>query len=299
MADTLCVVALDAADYELVRRWDCSNILLDHCSSIDTFTFNEDTPLTLEVWPTVATGEHPKNHGLYDGAQEWDNPLLRIGSLFTQYFPNTWRQRLGRPFRRRGFDLTVDQVQTSHLFETGAAFGWPGIASTEHLRQTWQWMSQIKRGEVVESDISIEILGNFGQEVGWLLGVSRMDVPIAGAHSHILDFAGHSFASRKERLQDYYEHVDDLIYQLRQQSERLVVLSDHGMQVSWLDDPSPGEHSNRALVAASSDVSGELPASVFDVRGWLEPQIQSPTTPPELASIDTPREQLENLGYME
>lgn len=35
---TICIHDLDAADYELARRWQCDNILLENSDSIDTYT---------------------------------------------------------------------------------------------------------------------------------------------------------------------------------------------------------------------------------------------------------------------
>jgi hypothetical protein len=71
------------------------------------------------------------------------------------------------------------------------------------------------------------------------------------------------------------------------------------MGVSWLDDPEPGTHSDRAMVAATDTVTGDLPASVYDVREWLEANAGTDTTGDEQVGVDTARERLEELGYIE
>lgn len=299
MTDTLAVLALDCADYELVDRWDCSNLLLDTHAPLETFTFSEDTPLTLEVWPTVATGQHPTEHGIYDDAQTWETPALRMASMFTRPLPTAWRRKLGRPFKERGHELSFDQTDVDHLFEAGAAYGWPGITDADHLRQAWSWMSAAKQNEVTERELSTNVVGNAGKEVGWLLAVGTLGVPIAGVHSHLLDVGGHAYARRESSLREYYEYADDMVGILRESLDRIVVLSDHGIQVSWLDDPEPGEHSTRALVAATDAIEGPLPEGVFDVREWLQPQIQARKGDDALVTMDTARERLETLGYIE
>jgi hypothetical protein len=83
IADTLAVIALDAADHALLKQWDCKNILLDRHAELETFTGTHDIPITTEVWPTVATGLPPEKHGLVaDGEQQsWGNPILDAASV--------------------------------------------------------------------------------------------------------------------------------------------------------------------------------------------------------------------------
>lgn len=105
MVENIVVIALDAADYALAREWDCENILLETHGEIETFTYGTETPSTLEVWPSVATGLHPEDHRIInenEAAQSWGNPVLRMGSKVTQYLPTTVRSTLGKPFHRAG-----------------------------------------------------------------------------------------------------------------------------------------------------------------------------------------------------
>jgi len=222
MSDTVCVLALDAADYELVRRWDCQNILLNDHQAMETYAHSKDEPYTPEVWATVATGAPPEEHGIGETRQEveWDNPLLRAGSHVTQHLPPRWRQLIGRPFRRRGATQTFVEVAdgVDHPFD--ATLSWPGLGEAKH-------------GE------------------------------------------------------------------LREQCERLVILSDHGMQTTATDDVSPGSHSWRSFVAVQG-VMPPLPHTVHDVRSHLE--VWAPDGDESGAadvSVDTPTETLENLGYIE
>lgn len=301
MADTLAVVALDAADYELARRWECENVLLDDHQEIETFTHSFDHPFTPEVWTSVATGLHPEEHDVREDAASWDSLPLRLASKVTQFLPHDWRNRLGKPFRERGHEQQIHRTDAPHAFESGAAFGWPGVTEAEHLSEAWGWASRVSRGEMETSELRERTLGNTGKEFGWLLGMQEAGVPIAGVHSHVLDITGHAFASREEPLREYYERVDRMLGWVRERVDELVVLSDHGMQVAWLDDEEPGVHSHRAMVGATAGVEGTLPDSVFEVRAWLEANTDEPDTgrSEEQVSMDTAEERLRELGYID
>jgi hypothetical protein len=299
MTETLAVLALDAADLALARRWDCANLLLSRAGELETFSYSLDTPFTPEVWTTVATGLHPDDHGVKDDAADWDSVPLRLASLVTQFFPSELRSRLGQPFRERGHRQEITRTEVDHAFTDGTVFGWPGISDADHLSQAWSWASDAEYGDLTDDELRRNALGNTGKEVGWLVSMAAAGVPIAGVHAHALDLAGHIYARREEALRAYYEHVDDLVGMARERVERLVVLSDHGMGVSWLDDPEPGTHSDRAMVAATDTVTGDLPASVYDVREWLEANAGTDTTGDEQVGVDTARERLEELGYIE
>ena len=299
MTDTIAVLALDAADVRLAREWDCTNLLLDDHAKLETYAHTLDFPRTMEVWPTVATGLAPEEHGVVGDANEWENPALRAASNLTQYLPREVRSTLGRPFQRAGQERSMAQTDASHLFEDGAVRYWPGITPADHVREAWRLMAMASGGDVSEEQLKRELVGFAGEELGWLTVASEWDVPVAGVHSHVVDIMGHTYANREERLRETYEWIDREVGFLRDRVDRLVILSDHGMQVGWLDDESPGTHSFEALVSAEG-VDGPLPDSVYDVREWLEAQFDDVSNGDDTAaSSDTPVQHLKDLGYME
>lgn len=298
MTSTLAVVGLDAADYELARRWDCENVLLDDHREMETFSYSYDQPYTPEVWTTVATGLHPRDHGVHGDAADWDSLPLRAASKLTQHLHPEVRQRLGQPFRDRGHEQEIDRTDAPSAFDAGAAMGWPGITDAEHLSEAWSWASEIKFGELTERQLRRNVYGNTGEEFGFLVGMDGV-VPIAGVHSHVLDVVGHVFAKREAKLREFYERVDELLGVVRRETDEMVVLSDHGMKVSWVDEGEVGVHSNRAMVAATEGVAGDLPASVFDVKSWLEANTDADDADDRDVTMDTAEQRLEELGYIE
>jgi hypothetical protein len=299
MTDTIAVLALDAADVRLAREWDCENLLLDDHRRLETYAHSLDFPRTVEVWPTVATGLGPEEHGVAGDANEWENPLLQSARRVTRYLPRGVRATLGRPFQRAGADRSMARTDADHVFESGVVRYWPGLTDAEHVLAAWRLMSLASGGEITEEALRREMEGFTGEELGWLAVASEWDVPVAGVHSHVVDIAGHVYCEREARLREAYDWADREVGRLRERVDRLVVLSDHGMQVGWLDDDDPGTHSFDALVAAEG-VDGPLPESVYDVRAWLEREMDAATaTDDRAAHSDTPTEHLRDLGYVE
>ncbi|GAB3669320.1 alkaline phosphatase family protein [Halopiger thermotolerans] len=298
MSNTVCVLALDAADYELLKKFDCENVLLEKNGPLEVFTHNFDVPQTTEVWPTIATGLSPEEHGMSRHVRQWDNPILQSLSQITAVLPNQVRTALGVPFRAFGVDRSIEQTSTAdHVFDE--AFGWPGITPAEHLYEAWQWYSEASDGELTVSELSDRLRANTGQEFGWLAAMSRSDAAVIGVHSHVLDVAGHLFATEPERLQSIYNWVDDLLGWLREYVDQLVVLSDHGMETSVTGDDEPGNHSWRAMVATQG-ISGPLPSSAYDVREWLEDNAPKPTENDESEiELGEVEQHLSDLGYIE
>ncbi|WP_171052352.1 alkaline phosphatase family protein [Haloterrigena sp. H1] len=315
---TLGIVALDAADYDLARDWGCENMLLETHQQLDTFAYSGENPNTLEVWTSTATGVGPEEHDLASTGeqQQWHNPVLEYASAVAPYLlPKEARVRIGTWLRSDGGDttrngggnggvgMTLRQTNHSHLFEpeNRAVRWWPGVTPGEHLSETWHWLNLASNGDISDDDLWRRLYGNAGLEAGWLQGMGQTDVAVAGVHMHVLDAAGHAFATHPDRLQEVYERVDRLLGSVREHVDELLVLSDHGMQVEWIDgDSEPGFHSWRAL--ASTTLAADPPKSVFDVRDWVDEHAADSDdrrAERQPAVMDTTEKQLRDLGYLE
>lgn len=299
MADTLTVLGLDSVDYRLAREWECENLLLDEHGRIETFAYGESAPSTLEVWPSVATGLPPEEHGIVStsGAQDWEHPILRVGSSVTRHFPGSIRNRLGKPFHEAGLKKTFATTDADHVFTGGYVSGWPGITTAENLGEAWNLMRRTSLEETGTAEFEGELLENTGAELAWATRMSRTDAPIVGVHSHALDIAGHVYCRQKEPLREMYEFVDSLVGWVRSEVDRLVVVSDHGTQTTWTDDDEPGRHSMRSMIGTTEE--GPLPESVFDVREWLEARMGAGKVRDEHVDSDAPIEHLRDMGYFQ
>lgn len=309
---TLGIVALDAADYALAREWNCENILLERHRELETFAYSGKHPNTLEVWTSAATGVGPADHELASTGeqQQWQNPALKYASTVAPYLlPKQARITIGTWLRGDSDEngdvgMTLRQTSHSHLFQPDGHVvrWWPGVTPGDHLSQTWHWLNLASSDEISDDELWRRLYGNAGLEAGWLQGMGQTGVAVAGVHMHVLDAAGHAFATHPDRLREVYERVDRLLGSVREHVDELLVLSDHGMQVEWVDgDSEPGFHSWRAL--ASTTLPEEPPAHVFGVRDWVEARADDfgggRSAEHRPAVMDTTEDQLRDLGYLE
>lgn len=147
MPEILAVVTLDAADYTLARDWECDNLLLDSHGQFGIFTHSFYHPFTPEARTSVATGTHPEEHDDRDDAANWDSLPLQLASKITQYLPQEWHNRLGKPFRHREHEQEIHQNDALHAFEGGTVLGWPGIP------EAWSWDSKMSNDEMSTEEI--------------------------------------------------------------------------------------------------------------------------------------------------
>ncbi|MGB9932001.1 alkaline phosphatase family protein [Haloarcula amylolytica] len=296
--ETLTVLALDAADHDLLKRWDCENILLDNNTKLETYCHTYNHPSTVEVWATMATGVGPEDHNAIMGpSMEWHNPLVNFASEIATVLPDDWREWLGR-FAHNFSNAGYPQTDLPHVFEEGLVAWWPGITPAETVVDAVKWTTESVVGENLGyAELWGNMKGNCARSLAYLEGASEFDVPIVGAHCHMLDTAGHTFSKSEDELRKAYKWVDEQIGQLEEEADRLVILSDHGMQTNCItEDTDPGTHSMRAIVSTNFEAS--LPNSVFDVSDWLEKNTLERAGEESKAMSDTTREQLEDLGYI-
>lgn len=298
---TVAVLALDACDYRLVERWDCTNLKLDHHAPLATFGSerHHGYPLTLDVWPAVAHGERIPETSSEAVTQEWDNPLLRAASMLTRQLPRPIRAALGAPFRALGASDSFSTTSGESMFDAPgrSVTNWPGVTDSPRLQTAWQLCGDAVEGNLTDAALQRDLVDGLHTGVDDLLRATDRGDFLAGTHVHILDVAGHVYADDEAMLRDYYGRVDRTVGRLRDQVDELVLLSDHGMQVEWLNDPEPSEHSFDALVAATGGVAG-LPETVVEVRGWLDSHLENdPVTQSVDAAVS--RDQLSALGYVD
>jgi hypothetical protein len=282
---TLAVLAIDAADSRLVHEFECEELLLDEDRALVTRAYRADQPHTDEIWPMVATGQEPSEHAYYTGdGPQWQRPSVRVASQLLAPLPESWRTALGRV--ALGVDEGRDRLEDD-VFDSVRA--WPGVA---HDKRIEDYKAIAREIDQYSGDEAIGLLGQFAaRDLGW----AAMQSGVVGVHTHALDIGGHLFANDREALRQLYEFLDGLVAVVRDLVDDVIVMSDHGMQVGWLDDPEPAAHSYHPFVAATHGVVGELPTDIEDLHGWLGRQQDAGESIPQ---PEQPTEQLRNLGYL-
>ncbi len=298
---TLVVLALDALDEALVDHFDVDAFRLDVARGIETFSHMRSRPYTLEVWPTVATGLGPETHGITGGGTSaWDNPLLELASTVTGALPETTRARLGELATRvtgEEYDLAETDAETVFDRPGRVVHNWPGVVNGRYLLDVWGAMGP---GDDRRSVRAFErsVFGTAAEQFGWVEEMVARDVALAGTHVHTLDACGHAYATDEDRLRRVYERVGEMVGTVESAlgpDDDLLLLSDHGMHVEWLDGDDAGTHSWRSMAATTA--ADDLFGDVFGARDWIEEHTPE-WSPGAAETVDLPEEQLRDLGYV-
>jgi hypothetical protein len=296
------VVALDGADQRLVEDFDCRSLQLESYGACETFAYSfPDRPYTGDVWPTVATGLSPTEHGMHHRTEsEWSNPLLRVAQnaanrvgiegwlrTLTRKLVNEWTQE----------ERSLRTTDADHLFEgpDRVVHNWPGVDRPEFLARLWAILGDVHGGTCSNEQFRALVRGECREKLAWMTELTRGPFSLVGCHIHYLDLVGHVYCSEEGACRDAYHwfdyHFEEFLSGLPAYTE-VLLLSDHGVNVEWIDDSDIGNHSWRAISAATT---ADRPSDVYDVREWVERRIV-PVETGERADI--PEDQLRNLGYL-
>lgn len=296
---TLIVLALDAVDARLVEEFDCQNLKLDAHTEMTTIASEaRGTPHTLEVWPSVATGKRPEEHGVVgSNTSTWDNPIPNFFSKFTGVFSEATRAKLGRIATQLiGAEYSSETAEGDNFLDGNGRIvrEWPGITDSPELIQVWEWVKEADAGEITTTEFEQYVMGMCGAQFGWVRELARHEVNLIATHIHTVDAFGHPYATNREKLRHFYCRLDEYVGKLRRAIDGdLLIVSDHGMQVAWLDD-NPGQHSWHAFAATTTK---EPPSHILDVREWVEEHVEITTMDDD--KMDMPTETLRQLGYIE
>lgn len=299
---TLVLIGLDALDVAQVDHYGIDTFRLRDWGEMESVSHQLDWPHTGEVWPTVATGLHPTEHGItMSGESEWDNLILELGSKFTGHLPNNVRGRLGRAAKRTtGADWHIAYTDAETMFDAPGRMvhNWPGVHRNDVLEYVWKEIDHANDRSIPEQQFDAELTGIAASQFGYVLEMLDRGVPLAATHVHMLDAAGHAYRFNEEHYRTFYERaaafVERVLDALGAEDE-LLLLSDHGLRTDWLDDEDVGVHSWRAYSGTTADTR---PESVFDVREWVEERVEDVDWTVR-EDVDFDEEHLEDLGYIQ
>jgi hypothetical protein len=298
---TLVVLAHDALDPVHVERAGTDEFQLSVSGECETFAHMYDKPHTSEVWPTVATGQHPSEHGVTEeSTSQWDNLLVDFASRFTGRLPGRYRAILGKLAKRAtGADWELQEVESPTFFDGPGrvVHNWPGVHRGSELQRAWDVFRRANQGTMSEQEFDRRIRGIAAEQFGWVREMLNHDLNLVAAHVHVIDAAGHVYRRNEREYYDTYRWTAEKLAEVRTAmgpEDELLLVSDHGIETSWVtEDDNPGSHSWRAFSATTLDTR---PKSVFEVRSWIEAHVDETTR--EEDKLDVPEDQLRDLGYI-
>jgi hypothetical protein len=298
---TLVVLALDALDEALVDEFGVEELRLETSTKLESVAHVREEPYTPEVWATVATGLHPREHGVSTGTSTWDNPIVDTLSDYAGHLSMPLRNKLGNLITEAtGAEYTIREVDAPTMFDGDdrVVHNWPGVARGSELKRAWNIMGREGQSEAA---FERDILGLAAEQFGWAREMLRHDVSVAGVHIHLLDATGHAYCTQPEPLEASYRRAGEFVTEIRDslgEDDELLILSDHGMVVDFYADEDDrgvpnGSHSWRAFASSTTD---SVPESVFEVREWVDAHASVVTHRDDDLDIDM--DQLRDLGYV-
>src|SRR5699024_7495739 len=135
------------------------NLLLDNHREIKTFSYSLDVPATLEVWPSIATGQTPREHGVVLNQQGWDNTAgLDILVKLAQLLPEKAHSGL-LWLKEYQCGSSIQQTESAHIFDQGSVYNWPGITPCFDWNLEGEWFSEVTEGDLPEEEFRRRHLG--------------------------------------------------------------------------------------------------------------------------------------------
>lgn len=297
----LVVLALDAVDIRHAEDFGCENILLDVHTKMKSVAHRLEHPHTGEAWPSIATGLHPTEHGI-TGHGQWDSPVLTILSRAAHALNvrGDIRGKIGDALKQNTSQSWHLQIVDEPTFLDGeyrAVHNWPGVYRNEALHYIWGLYEEVKEDRMSEQTLIRETYTEAASKFGWVHEAVEHDIELAATHVHLIDVLGHIYSDDREAYGEVYRYVDERVGEVRDalgEDDELLILSDHGMETTWLDDDDPGTHSWRAI---ASTTMTDPPENALEVKEWVEDRVQE--VDPDSTKAEIPEEQLRELGYID
>jgi hypothetical protein len=298
---TLVVLAIDALDPVHIAEFEADEFRLSTWGECETFAHMYDKPHTSEVWPTVATGRHPSEHGVTaEETSQWDNWLVDFASQFTGWLSGSHRATLGKIAKRlTGAEWELQEVEAATFLDGPGrvVHNWPGVRRGSELQRAWDVFRKANQNGMPVQEFDRQIRGIAAEQFGWVREMLNHDLNLVATHVHVIDAAGHVYRNDRDRYRDTYRWTADRLEEIRDEmspDDDLLILSDHGIETSWVaEEADPGDHSWRAFSSSTLDTR---PESVFEVREWVERVVDDETIDGD--ELDVPEEQLRDLGYI-
>lgn len=197
----ITVLAIDALEYSLVERFNCTNLKQKFYGKTDISEFSE--PRTMVLWPSFMTGMNMEKEVMSRGTEDMWNFTLDISDTFFSIFEKTMVIDLP------GFSYDVDQHKLERnmlkkFFESNSD------EEKEEVRRAYNEKAFSHHREIKNQYLRA-LEGDFDFVLGYFSAA---------------DVIGHLSFGNTTLMRSIYRDLDDLAGQTK---GPLIVLSDHGM----------------------------------------------------------------------
>lgn len=211
----ITVFAIDALEIKKVEEYDSQNLKQDHYGKTDISDFSE--PRTMVLWSSFMTGENKEEEILAKGDKEMWNTKWPIEKTFFNEFDNP--KIIDLP----GYNYDTDQHHKQRellkkFFEVDSE------EEKDEVRSKYNKLAFDHHKEVKD-----DFLKSLDKDHDFLLG-----------YFGLADLVGHLSFGNKTIMKMIYQDLNEVAKVAADKSDKLIVLSDHGMKPQGMF----GDHSS-------------------------------------------------------
>ena len=259
----VCILALDALEYDLVEEFDLENIKQQEYGKIDVSTFKYlATPI---IWASFISGLPPEKHGLgIEAIPQWTNLVIeklrqlsikmQLGRIkgkgkileFLGFEHRSLYETTLEEFKKRKIQTLFSLIPNSKALSVPPYQKWIDRETQLLLRQAVEKEEKISAFEehmwnIFERkrDQYVKII----QEGNWNLVM---------AHFMFTDLLGHIFAGNLTKMFGVYIRAEQLVEDVKKivgDETLLLIVSDHGMKT--FGKGIYGEHSDHGFYSSN------------------------------------------------
>ena len=198
----MIVLAIDALEYEKVVEFGCPNLEQQFFGKTDISEFSQ--PRTMVLWSSFMTGENKESEVLADGDKEmWDKRWPVAQTFFSRYDNPVVLDLPGF-----SYDLSAHQKSRELLKKFFSATEKDAVRK-EYNEDAFAHHRKIKE----------QFLAAIDEDRDFVLG-----------YFSVVDVIGHLNFGNRTLMKILYKEMDDLAKLCASKTDRLLVLSDHGME---------------------------------------------------------------------
>jgi hypothetical protein len=216
----MIILALDALDLEMVRKFHCTNLMQAECGQTDISDVKE--PRTIVLWASFLSGKNME--AKIPLKTQWEF-TLDVRDTFLNHFS-----------QYKTIDVpSFSYKQPNHAEERKLLKGYFGDKATveEFDALIWRYHKE-NRKEFLDA------VGKFDLLMGYF---------------DLADAVGHLSFGVAEKMKAVYEELEDLAAEVKGATEFILVISDHGMKAVG----RYGDHTKRGFYSINHKLGLHLP----------------------------------------
>jgi hypothetical protein len=259
----VCIIALDALEYDLVEEFNLENIKQWEYGKIDVSTFKDlATPV---IWASFISGLEPEKHGInIQEIPKWRNPIIdKLRQLSIKIKLDRFKGK-GKILRKLGFERrafyekAVEEFRNRKIVTLFSIIPNARALSVPPYQKWIDRETQLLLRDAVEKEERRSIFEEHVWNIFELKRKECLNIISEGrwnlfmVHFMFTDLLGHVYAGDLTKMFGVYIKADQLVEEIKKiikDETLLLVVSDHGMKT--FGKGTYGEHSNHGFYSSN------------------------------------------------